>query len=1354
MPRNCRSIVALGALLLFSSGPALGSPGGFNPRGRQKGPSTRSVPKLHARETGAKPSRAALILRYSKIVRDKPGAPFPLERLVDLTRQRDGHLNKLLKQIQKQVALGGRSGARAQLTLAGLFVHVGQGAKAGKLYRDILAVEPDNVLARTQWANLLAKQQQISEALTTLTPLLTAQLSRVARDEALQKLIRWSLDSDNLASAQKFHRQRVSLAGNSFFIESELGRLLMERRQFAEAESEYRKLLQKASGDTRTVMPALRNLGQALLAQNKYQRLLDTLSRAQYGNASQSSTVREIDAMITSASRALNRIPELIDSLEQSRRKDSDHWTHLAELYSETGQINKACGLYERVLRHNSRAINVRLPLIQLLQLKGDLGAALRHREQLVRLVPGNHQFALLLAQAYVQSGKRDLALNTLQRLRQRNPKDNELTSALVQAYREMGDNERALQILRQSAKSGAARPVIELGEHYFALGHTAQAVKTWQRLTLVGKPGTPSEAQALHRLGEVYLEHDLPEQAVAVLDRAHQLAPHIERYSRSLALAFEKSASNQSNPGLVQRHRLRAQQLWQSLQRNAYDARQSHRAREARQHIIGLWSNAKTLTSNVPGLELKFQASPPDLEAGRLLAEALNRQRRYAQAQKALEIILKYAPGDTPSRRELERVLVRQGHYEQAIEVLKRLAKMDPLRTREYFEKIASHAEKLYRDDLALEYSLRAVQLAPEDAKGHLRLGQMYRASRQPDRAQQQFRLSLRYNPRLFLAHFQLAELLNRQGKAEKADRHLRQIVRESVEPEEIARAARLCMQMQLQGERLHRLEGDLLPLALGNPQRPIYRRLLIEVYDALTRPLQQQVLSPDQPTAQAARRKLASIGQRAVKPLLDTLSDTESQQQQIALLLLSVLKNKDAAPALLRYAAGPASTTLRLQAMAAIATLQDPKMLSRLERFLWPADAAGGESEYDPVHLMAALSIARLATPGIRPALLRLVKETSPQLQTLGLLGLNYQYRRSDAAVLAALTNSTSHAELPRAAAAWVLAQHSDARALKGTTVLVNSRDSAIAGAALSALALVNAPKSHAPISRALLLGSTKRAEFAARAACQFPVKALPAEPLSVPTGPVNARQLLLDTLPPDCSGKAAARTLVHLAATLRNAAATLALNEPHLLPALASRLRDSLGRPSLRPLSEALNSLALTEQLPARDALAQLADRMLSPFLVLAQDPKPASRKSALRWLAGHGTKATDRALVIALTDRDLSVQKLALSLLAHFPSEQANVAVSKRMTDSASWKIRHQAARTLRANLAGVSPLPSTLEALAKVALADRYALVRNEAARTLNSLSPQAARSVLETLAQNDAEPEVRENARQLLEPSP
>jgi len=485
------------------------------PRAPRPAAAPGAAPSTAAPSTAAPPeaSQNALIERYLAILDQDPGADFPLERLAQLYRQRDGNLDALTRRFEELAARGGEAGRRAALTLGGVYARAGDKARAESSYEAVLRDEPGSTLAARELSELLAERGDKAGARARLEPTLKAKLPDVVREQTLRSLVTWSLDMNDLEGARRHHAALVTLSRGSYFVRAELGRQLMERRMFAAAEAEYRSLVEAARGDSRTLGPALRDLGQALSALGKHDEALRALEQAERHVGKESGLRLEVLKLSVDAYRAAERLPELVARLEKLGARDTDQLVLLGGLYEETGQVDKARRAYETALARNPSSIEVRLKVVQLLELSGELEQVIAHYEKLTRIAPQNPDFAFRLAEARLARGDRAEALRVLTELEARARGDEEALAALVDFYERVGESDRAMALLTRLARGDSARHLVELGDRHFARGETEQAMKIWQRIVK-----DPSDAQALHTLGEVYLDYDMPDQAIATL--------------------------------------------------------------------------------------------------------------------------------------------------------------------------------------------------------------------------------------------------------------------------------------------------------------------------------------------------------------------------------------------------------------------------------------------------------------------------------------------------------------------------------------------------------------------------------------------------------------------------------------------------------------------------------------------------------------------------------------------------------------------------------------------------------------------------------------------------------------------
>lgn len=1382
----------------------------FDPTGRNKkkpkpkpgpapGPSRPPAPKPSkpdappadkpGEEGKTGPSSDALIARYTAIVLSQPAAPFPLQRLAQLYRERDGNLKKLVEEFEKRAAAPGPDAWASKVVLAGVYKQDGRYDDAVKTYEAAIAErpkEPDPILALAQLASDRGDKAVARGHYEKALPLLKAPADV---EQTTRTLLLLSLDLKDFEGAKKHHDALVKTSQGSLFVKAELGRELLGRGHYERAEGEFRELVKAATGDNRALAPALRDLGNALAKQKKMAEAMTVLKRALTVAGGASGVRAEILLIMTDAFRAEGKLAELITILEAEKGQDFQRLATMGALYEETGEVQKAIAIYRKALGIDGKNIDVRVKLVHLLQTAGELEAAIKEYEALIKAAPNNPDFVFELCETLIQRGDRPKALKLLSELEGRVAGEPEILAAVADFYERVEEKDKALKVLQRLAAVGGGDPshLIDLGDRYFQAGDKKKALETWARI----KTMIPNRAKAAATLGEVYLEHDMPGEALTALREAVQLEPANVRYKKALALALERTATSLGNPSS---RYAEAREIWEELLRSA-GTTDKLMAREARTHIVSLWGLAHELPSRVAPLANRFAAQPPDLEAGRLLAEVQRKLQRLGDAEGTLRRIVELAPGDEESLLALERVLVLQQRPEKilaAIDVLAKLVEVNPKRAREFYQRMAQYAAELYRDDDAIKYAARAVELSPDDANGHQKLGDMYRRRQDFTRAIAEYRQAIAKNDRLFAVYFDLAELLLSSGQVDEADRLFRRVVRASNDEELVARAARMSMQINLGKGTLDSLERELLPVAVGNPQKVIYRRLLVELYGAMTFPLVQKVRNAGSRTAVAstARADLAKIGARAIKPLLDALGDDRESQQKIAIEVLAYVENKSAGPALYNFATGAAEKGLRVRAMIACGALRDPAMLPRFEQMLAPKEGDTNVLPTDSIAVAAAWGAARMSDKKAEPLLLKLLSSPAPDVRALAALGLGLSRDRKHAPALSALARSPEAGPSARAAAVHALGELGGGVEMPLLMAAADSNEVLLRQAALLTMARLagkdEAARTNGP-AEAIAAGvfSTDEGlrETSARAAVVLSTKAFTRarEPLPVPDGPLSLRDVLAGLSPDTAGAQERAQALVALAPALERAAVAAVSTSPDRARAVADALLagdQGVGNNGGNGNGNAGNGgsagqaglLAPTFGLaPFTDPAAKLDDRLAKQvalsvesiaaasvpgFVALVRHPALEVRTRAVELLSMRPEPEAQAAVIDALGDPEESVRRAALSALGPIKHAPTIAAVARLLRESSSWPLRVRAAEALgrlgASGGAGGPAAPQVVETLSAAARTDKYALVREASVRALVPLDPAAAAVLLRDIAAKDAEPRVRETATDLL----
>lgn len=1349
-------------MLVMGSGSAWAQ---FNPQGRGKskpGASGKRVPRPPAAtsrpSTGApvapaakpdakSPNSDALIARYTGIALSQPGADFPLQRLAELYRARDGKLDALIADMSRRAEQPGPDRLAALLALAGAYQQDGRRELAVATYERAIAESPASAVAQLSLARLLAdhgKREQARAHYEKALPLVT---EATAREQVLRALLALALDANDVPQAKKYHEQLVRRQGGSFFVRAELGRELYARGMFQDAVQELSQVVKAGAGDNRVLAPALRDYGRALAKVGRQKEALKELERALSVAGAQAGVRREIYETIVELYRAENRLADLVQELERRGVRDADEQRVLASLYEETGKLDKALAAYRKALQREPKDVGTRLKVVHILEVQGQLEEAIRDYEALTRAAPRNPDYVFRLAEALIQRGDRKRALEQLRALEGRSGDDDEILAALVGFYERISEKAASLALLQRLSTRGGADPqhLVELGSRYWQEGDKKKAIATWQRIRSLEK----DRVQGLLTLGELYLEHDLVQEALDSFDEAVRLDPKQVRARKAQAIALERAGTSASSRDVRQQHHDRALKLWEQILKES--AGNAQHAREARQHLVTLWSLSGSLAPRTAALLRRLDGTPPDLDAGRLLAEAEMRLRRYAEAERTLRKIVAAAPGDVESLSWLERVLGLQRKLAEAIEVLERLARVEPKRAREYYQRMAEYAAELYRDDDAIRYASRAVELGPEDAEGHRKLGEMYRKRGDVPRAVLELRQAITKNERLFPVYFDLAELLLGQGQADEADLLLRRVVRAAQDEELVIRAARLSLQVNLGRGTVDVLERDLLPLSLDNPDRPIYRRLLVEIYGTLAYPLLNRAHGSDAAEARNAEAELRRLGERAVKPLLDALGDSRDTQQEVATTLLLFVANKSAGPALLAYATGAGAPRLRARAMLAVGALGDPTLVPRLSELVAPAGRSRAE-ESDPVLLAAAWGLSRSGSPAARRALLALAESPAPGLRALGVLGLAVLGDRRNAPMVVRALAATDAGPLPRAAAAFAVGQLGLAQQSNELSGLVDAADPLLSSTALVALARVSPSTAPPRIAQQLLAAESEARPGARAAALVLATGAFRrvGPLLPIPRGDLDLSDVLGGLLPDAYDANAERAALTRLSPALEVAAAAAVRSGAAGARAVADALSTDGGQ---LPFS-ALLIRSASEPATRTEALGlaeRIAERTVPSFVALAEHPAVEVRSFALGFLGRRPEPEATRAVVAAVNDADAGVRRAVLASIG--PSHAAAAPVLVSLAGGDDWSQRAAALDAL-GRLVRMGAPASAVSALERAAAKDDTALVREAALKALSRAAPELARGALTRARDSDPEPHVRKTAEALLRTAP
>src|SRR5262245_8646089 len=207
----------------------------FDPNGRHRPtpkpqhPSPKPTgprPPATAPAAPSGPQQNVLLERYTKVVLAQPGSPFPLQRLAQLYREKDGNLANLVKDFEARAGQAGAEQYAATVTLAGVYKLDGRPDDAVKTYERAIALKSNDATALIALARLLQDRGDTAAARTRYEQGLALQSANADREQTLRTLMGLALDGKDWGAAKGFHAQLVKMQPASLYVKGELGREL------------------------------------------------------------------------------------------------------------------------------------------------------------------------------------------------------------------------------------------------------------------------------------------------------------------------------------------------------------------------------------------------------------------------------------------------------------------------------------------------------------------------------------------------------------------------------------------------------------------------------------------------------------------------------------------------------------------------------------------------------------------------------------------------------------------------------------------------------------------------------------------------------------------------------------------------------------------------------------------------------------------------------------------------------------------------------------------------------------------------------------------------------------------------
>ncbi len=1258
-----------------------------------------------------------IVRRYKQLLEHNPVEGLIFKKLVSYVGRGDG-LDSLIEDYKK--AVKDHPNKVTYHLILGHLLKVKSEYKAALAQYD-RAVELDKQnptawLSRGSAHMLLNHDKQATQ---DFEKALSLEKNKDRKQKILRKLADVAFAQHDWDRAEKYYDKLVDLDPRDEYLRMEYAQVLVKYKRYDKALKQYDALIRLAGHDTKKRATTLRDKGDVYERMGEPEKAVATYRKAMRLMREGNWLHDELRHRIVDVYRSMDKLDELVEQYQKKwHHPNYDQSMTLAKLYDELGQDDKALTYFRRAVAKNRHKVDPRLALIRILQRRGDDDKVVDAYKSLIRVAPGQERFQFDLVQLYFRLGERKTAERELAHIARRFRRDPQVYQQLANTYMRYDMRQKARKAYQRLVRLDPRNEsyILSLGEFYYRSSELDKAKKTWKKLihSRLSKP------QAYSLMGDTFAEHGLIEEGLRYYEKAVKLAPDDLKIRRGVARNYVRA-----------RRWDKAIAAWRYVLDHS---KQAQARAEARGRIIDIFEQRGLLRSKMRDYEKAFAADKPDAEAGYFLAEAHLKRKEYAQAEKVYQKLIdldgKEDKSDLDALQALLRIYQQTSEPKKAIAVLEKMAKLRPRLAQQFYHQIAEISLDLYQDDKAIKYAMRAVEQNPDDATAHAQLGDVYREMQRTEEAVKQYKQAIDLDPRSFDHYWKLAELDLQLGKYDAAEKLYRAIVTKSDDESLIIKAGRKAMKLAEADGRLGDLEMEFSPLLFGARSKPVYRKLLLEIYDRMASPLVEELrygIGKDHATTE---KKLVALSRKALPALTDALQSNDVAQRAAAIGLLGDLRAGAAAPALAHIGVDR-TDSLRTMALIAVARIGDERASAAL---------VGALDDEDPgVRDMATWALGFTGGRRAVKALVDVVKKGQNWTQkalaaiSLGRIGT----AKASRALLDALEpDRLSHSSDNTAVAlVWALGRAGSDKAVPALEKALDTGSAEVRDVAAWSLArvgndaafkaLLDAYWSDEPLLRQA--GARGLVQMAGRDPHQDE-KATAAREAAHDIQYIDDRRQQIQTDSIISSLQQDARAI-----DVTRSGDFIA---PHL-DTIAKLANDRLGgdnervrRIVLRDLADMAGRLGFGILTPTTKADEQAVDTLLArlhPQLAkLAQSDKPAILRPAVLLLGAAGDSADEPRLLELAGAKDPGVREAAIDALGHAKpaSSQAAdkiVAALRHALADPAFGVRAAAARSLGALVGPKDAHAAKATAALLELLGDDFRAVREAAAQGLVAL---------------------------------